>query len=669
MIAEAPDISETALRVAMTTAFQPLQKAMIVIAVSEYMGAYPDLPGTLNSADRIAAWARTPGDGRGYDVLEINDRQNTPVTAAQLSAEIDAFLTSRIIDRLVVYFAGHGLVRSETEQFWLLTYAANDLREGVDLYGFVDGLRRYNIGGNNPSLTRGQLSIIVDACRNSSAKAAVFKGDPILTTANKRNPIEIDYLMATTIGAYAFQPNAVSDGAPYCLFSDTLSEALEGQVLSIVEHNHHPFAPALLNQDLANYLDSEVQKRAAKFNENMVPDTVTGIRRDHNYYDLIRKPVGAAPVARDPQQPAGATRVVGAEPRRLARPKLSDYFKTILSVDRRITSSPEDGEASEEEVQSTLQYAEALVDDLQGSPYLAMANVSVSSAAIIEAPERVAVPPGGAGWFAKGEEYVSDSDRPGSVDSILGGLADLNSLYPKIWHYLPAQSFSLPAFVYRKSVGWVITPVLPSTVAVLLERDPAEVLLKGQGDLEFDLSLGTRLGASQSTARGLKERLKEADLLRVDKYLRPNAANRAGFAYELAGDTDNVLRTAHFMLSNDYLGFDLALLADAELTVERAETGFQISARLSAVPEAADNDRPVLTQTAFPASDAQPVRGGFPLFRRGWARLAERADDLPEPYARLATMIEPHSATVFRDDAAEILTTDFGYSIKTFPGN
>ncbi len=69
--------------------FKPLQKAMVVIAVSNYDAPYEPLPGTLTSARRIANWAKSPGVGRGYKVLEINDapagaQPGKPVTAERL---------------------------------------------------------------------------------------------------------------------------------------------------------------------------------------------------------------------------------------------------------------------------------------------------------------------------------------------------------------------------------------------------------------------------------------------------------------------------------------------------------------------------------------------------------------------------------------------------------
>jgi Caspase domain len=259
----------------------PIKKAMIVIAVSQYEPPYQSLPGALTSAARIAQWAKGAGPGRDYAVIEITDSQGEAVTVERLKTEITVLLESTPIDRLVVYFAGHGLVRSAVDQFWLLTRAGIDNAEGVDFYPFVEGLKRYGIGASNSDLVKGQLCIIADACRNTHRNVLSFQGSPILTRAGKAVELQTDLFMATTLGYYAFQPKAVDGRPAYCLFSDVLCDALERKVPAVVDAKHHPFKPVILNSLLGDYLDTEVPRRAAIFKEIMQPDTITGIRAVH----------------------------------------------------------------------------------------------------------------------------------------------------------------------------------------------------------------------------------------------------------------------------------------------------------------------------------------------------------------------------------------------------
>ena len=50
-----------------------IEKAMIIIAVSNYAGGYLSLPGTLTSAQRLRQWAQEPVSDRNYNVLYLGD--------------------------------------------------------------------------------------------------------------------------------------------------------------------------------------------------------------------------------------------------------------------------------------------------------------------------------------------------------------------------------------------------------------------------------------------------------------------------------------------------------------------------------------------------------------------------------------------------------------------
>jgi hypothetical protein len=88
----------------------------VAIAVS---GAetLPFLPGALNCADRFFSWAKT----LGYEAKLITD-EGSPVTVARLRAELEVALEDpRPIHRLVIYFAGHGMIRELESGLWLLS--------------------------------------------------------------------------------------------------------------------------------------------------------------------------------------------------------------------------------------------------------------------------------------------------------------------------------------------------------------------------------------------------------------------------------------------------------------------------------------------------------------------------------------------------------------------
>jgi hypothetical protein len=94
-------------------------KAMIIIAVSKYSGAYDNLPGTITSARRLREWAEQTDEDCNYKVLYLADDVFEKIDVQLVREKVREFVENNFIDRLVVYFAGHGLVRSAGEQFCL----------------------------------------------------------------------------------------------------------------------------------------------------------------------------------------------------------------------------------------------------------------------------------------------------------------------------------------------------------------------------------------------------------------------------------------------------------------------------------------------------------------------------------------------------------------------
>lgn len=605
----------------------PLRKAMIVIAVSKYNGPYANLPGTLTSAKRIANWARQPGPGRGYTVLEITDANGAAVTVDRLKNEITPFLQGNIIDRLVVYFAGHGLVRSTADQYWLLTDAANDDREGVNTNAFKRGLTRQGIGSNHPDLLQGQLCFIVDACRNTSEEALNFVGDPIIAGGGAAQKMQIDLFFATMLGKYAYQPKSAGNQPSYCLFSDTITEALEGKVPQVIETTHHPFKPVIVNNLLADYLDVEVPKRAARLNETMVPDNNPLIRMAHNYYDVLTPPLGGTPPpvgdpedetpvthdAPDPENMQEAVRMGEAE----GSPDMSErthIFEMVL-----------------ENAQYTLNHA------TRKAPFY--------PSIVIEASRTVAV-------IRDGKEGLQ---RIGDV-----------------WVYTaPTESLANYPVFAQQNGQWLLVPVFDHTQAILPRALPGDVLLrKMEPDRvtpypHWDTSLSAAATMTKTMPLRVSDAVQLADTIRYGKARKPNNANIAGYLYDFVGDIDNTRRTAHYMVEDSILPIDLALLAAEQLRWQRDQDGYwQVRADLPAVEKNRDGPqhRPKYTNAAFDAKYDVPVRGILPIFRQGWLMLAE-ADhlELPPMLGEISLSLAGRPAVLLPPVAMEKLVEFFGY--------
>jgi len=641
--------------------FKPLRKAMVVIAVSNY-DTYDALPGTLTSARRIAAWAEQPGDGRGYKVVRITDEPvgdtpGQPVTAERLKSAITGLLETTIIDRLVIYFAGHGVIRSTAEEFWLLSHAANDRSECVGVMAFLGSLKVYGIGAQHPDLRQGQLVVIADACRNVDATSIDLTPNPILTKRGTARSLQTDIFRATTLGAFAYQVKAVEGGEPYCLFSSVLCDALEGKVESVIERQFHPFKPAIVNDALANYLDDEVPRRAAALNEKMEPDNQASIRAHHNYYDILSAPTSS-----------GQQGDLGADPQILPPIDPGDFDIALRRHDG--SPSPAGGSGGMFRPRPVPPHLPQ-----RGDHFPFPFPVPTPPAKRVARMELEPVPDNTGGFrrsLRRAELLCGiPEERPSAAPQIFfDGTPHiavprraLDAIAPVRFghHYLPPSALSdHPVFVQHDQ-GWTLVPLLQGTTSVVLEELPGELLLRPVDADAWDVSLSTGAALERPT------RLSEAPRLAEQGRLHPNDGIRAGYLYRLSGDDDNVVRTAHEMAGVG-LPVDLALLAASRLIWRRHGDRWQISAAVPAV-DADDGWRRAASSAAFPQRDDVPVWGLFPLHRQGWHVLASaNTIDAPDVLREAAGALLSSPAVSFDTATVQSLCETFDYVITSPTG-
>ncbi|WP_143750631.1 caspase family protein [Mesorhizobium sp. WSM4312] len=708
--------------------FKPIRKAMVVIAVSNYDPPYEALPGTLTSARRIAAWARTPGDGRNYKVLEITDapaggKPGIPVTVERLRKEITDLLDAAIIDRLVVYFAGHGVVRSTAEEFWLLTHAGRDSGECVGVMQFMEGLRNYGIGASSHELKKGQLAIIADACRNVHQDGLGFVANGVMTKKGKAVGLQTDLFRATTLGAYAYQVKAVEGAEPYCLFSSVLCDALEGKVPAVIDSEYHPFKPVISNDKLADYLDLEVPRRAAELNETMEPDNQASIRLDHNYYDILN-PIAAIPIGQKTHAdqitpPAAkvaemvqglvASLQLSVEP--FSRPDNATLKKMLERILRKAAATlpgeidlpgyvsmrdtdefrpfpfPDDSdwEAAIDQVLQTFSPPSSGSEqqhpsEIDGSKAL---KPKPSAGARVVRMQFEPEPEAAAGFqqSLKRANLLADSstdmqkpfrtrhvffdgDGPIAVPKVRVGSLSSTRFG---WGYLaPWAARDLPVFVHQGQ-GWTLAPSLQRTTSVLLEELPGDVMLRPRGYRDWDVSLSSGAQMYPWSVSRVSDARKLGDEARLLKERRPNDGIRAGYLYRFGGDDDNIVRTANYMAGYG-LPFDLAALAATSMTWLQRKGRWQVIADLPAVEDDDDKSRPLYARKAFAARKSVPVWGLFPIHRQGWQLLAD-ADhlDVPQVLRDVASELVGAAAVVLRQAELERLADHFGYVIVEPP--
>ncbi len=655
-------------------------KAMIIIAVSNYAGAYSDLPGAVTSARGLRDWAEQPGEDRNYKVLYLVDDVYDKIDVKLVCEKVSEFINNNIIDRLVVYFAGHGIVRSAGAQFWLLTNAAKDHREGIDVDGFKRGLLKCNIGTHNDNLVAGQLCIIGDACRNIDRDAIEFKGDAILTERGGMNgKIQFDRFLSTRLGDYSFQidgdddqnglvGNSNSDQRrathtpfilqyistflkrftsriteepkrSYCLFSEVLLGALRGEVLEAIETEYHQFKPAVTNHKLEDYLQAEVRTRAAAIGEYMEPDISTGIHPPYNFYRLLKEPIpNVMPNTLNPKLAEAIKMAVDRSPEKYRLSEVQNKKRQILLYKKR-------------------QIEDLLTEDLFHRNYSTICDFR---------PDFVALPSDASVEVVK-MEYFGDFFYKIIVTNCQDGA---------------------PILIHQGN-KWLLTPYYPNVITVIFQDLPGDTLFYCPGRKkkllneeninrfqynelialldEWDTYLSDFSNLALSSPLRAKDAKKFADILRIGKEKYPHQSVTAGYLYEFSNDYDNIARTAHYMYNNTSLvPFDLALLCAEKIEWRKVNSRFVAFADLPAVErsESYDNTdkRPYYAYEEFDSRKDVRLWGIAPIFSQGWSFMqTELYLNIPETIQQIGKMTSGRSASSLTNKGLDMFLKVFDY--------
>lgn len=616
-------------------------KAIIIIAVSKYAGAYVDLPGAITSAKKFREWAQQPDEDCNYEVLYLADDVFDKITVQLVSEEVRKFVNNRFIDRLVLYFAGHGIVRSAGDQFWLLTDAANDEREGINVEAFRRGLLKCNIGNADFA---GQLCIIGDACRNTGRDAIEFYGDPILTSRARTNRrIQVDRFLSTSLGDYSFQINQTDSKSAYCLFSQVMLNALHGEVTEAIETELHAFKPVVTNHKLADFLETEVKKRAAALQEHMLPDIDTGIRPPNNFYKILK------------------------EPNVITRSQISEIDIAIqMGVLYPRTRSSNEQLTAVEKVKQTL---------------LRLKNITLRFIESI----RVEVN----SWLNfNNSDFFSISDfQPDFIAVPRGAMVKVHISYPSssIPYYMykiqAINCYDSPILIHQDK-QWILIPNYPNVIPVVSHELPGDILFFKTGNFSrqdelFDTYLSDFSNLVGSVPLRAADARKFADRSRIGKEEYPHQAVTAGYLYEFSNDYDNIARTAHYMAINTgTVPFDLALLcADKIWWSWSKKNGRSVAyANLPAVTHSQaseqEDNRPYYTRRKFEKRKNVQLWGIAPIFRQGWSFMqTELYLEIPEEIRLIGENMSGRSAASLTDKGLKMFLEAFDYQVIEIDSN
>ncbi|MGO7659739.1 caspase family protein [Rhizobium ruizarguesonis] len=155
---------------------------------------FPPLKAAVSGAKSVSGWLAA----EGYQTTLLTDQSDGAITVNDVKLALKSILGNGDTEKLVVYFAGHGLLNGLSE-LWLLSSAATDVDEVIDVSRNVEAARTCGVKS---------VVFISDACR--LLPGTVFQsrtsGAMIFPAMNDYSvDVEVDRFFATRPGMAALE--------------------------------------------------------------------------------------------------------------------------------------------------------------------------------------------------------------------------------------------------------------------------------------------------------------------------------------------------------------------------------------------------------------------------------------------------------------------------------
>lgn len=216
----------------------------------------PRLSGAAAGAVRVAAWLESQRRfGVDAETRVLTDRLRKPVSLRAVQDTISEIVKAGGVDLLLLYFAGHGLVKSGGDEQLLLSEVDKYAHEAIDIASTAANARYCTVP---------HVVIVSDACRNAVdpySRLGQVSGAPALYRGNvvgaKKASVDIFYATEPSQTAKEYK----GDG----FFTSIMLEALSQCPEEVCETWRAQFSDAVIpSWLLEEYLYREVPLRASQ---------------------------------------------------------------------------------------------------------------------------------------------------------------------------------------------------------------------------------------------------------------------------------------------------------------------------------------------------------------------------------------------------------------------
>ena len=224
------------------------RRVAVLIGVASAGGGLVPLPAVRNGVAEFGTWAV----GQGFELVTKTDFDGSPVFAHDIYDALAPLVTGDDLERLFVYFAGHGVALGGGYDLWLLNDVHKNPNQAINVALSAKLAKKCGVP---------HVVFFADACRSPAGKEQLdISGISIFPQRHVAAVAQLDQFYATTSGDSSFEKVPEGDKKKaFGIFTRCLMTGLKGEdPRAVREVRGGPTPRAVLASSLRSYLEASV---------------------------------------------------------------------------------------------------------------------------------------------------------------------------------------------------------------------------------------------------------------------------------------------------------------------------------------------------------------------------------------------------------------------------